>query len=267
MQLEVDGATVHAATGGKAFDARKPVAIFIHGAGMDATYWSLQYRWFAWHGWSVLAIDLPGHGRSGGEPLRTVGEMAAWIGRVMTEAGVERAALVGHSMGGAIAIEAAAATPERVSHLALLGTAAAIPVAPLLLEAARSNPEKAYDMMVGWAHGPAARVGRNQVPGIWMTGAAGALLARNKAGVLAADLAACAAWKSGAAAARRIACPTLVVTAEHDVMTPPGKGRALAELIPGARLLTVQKCGHMMLQEAPDAVLDALIVALAAGEA
>jgi pimeloyl-ACP methyl ester carboxylesterase len=100
-----------------------------------------------------------------------------------------------------------------------------------------------------------------------MTGAARALLGRNKAGVLAVDLAACNEWKSGALAARRVACPTLVVSAEQDVMTPRSKGQALAELIPGARLVTVQKCGHMMLQEAPDAVLDALIVALGAGKA
>ncbi len=267
MELQVDGANVYAATGGRAFDARKPVAIFIHGAGMDASYWSLQCRWFAWHGWSVLAVDLPGHGRSEGDPIGTVGEMAAWLGRVMTGAGVERAAMIGHSMGGAIAIEAAAGMPERVSHLALLGTAAAIPVAAGLLDAAHNKPETAYDMMVGWGHGPAAQIGRNQVPGIWMTGAAKALLARNWPGVLAADLEACNAWKSGPDAARRILCPTLVATGEHDVMTPRSRGKALAEMIPGARLVTVHKCGHMLLQEAPDAVLDALISILGAAEA
>lgn len=267
MHLNVDGATVYAATGGKAFDVRKPVAVFIHGAGMNASYWSLQCRWFAWHGWSVLAVDLPGHGQSNGEPIGTVADMAAWLGRVMTAAGVARAALVGHSMGGAIAIEAAAMMPEHVSHVALLGAAPAIPVAATLLDAARTRPEVAYDMMVGWGHGPAAHLGRNQVPGIWMTGAAKALLGCNRPGVLATDLAACNAWKSGPDAARRISCPVVVVTGEQDVMTPRSRGQALAEMIPGARLVTVQKCGHMLLQEAPDAVLDALIVALGAAEA
>jgi pimeloyl-ACP methyl ester carboxylesterase len=267
MMITVDGAQAYAATGGKPFDADRPVVAFIHGAGMDATYWSLQCRWFAWHGWSVLALDLPGHGRSEGQPLMRLADMAGWLGQALTAAGAERAALVGHSMGGAIAIEAAAAMPARITHLALLGTASAIPVAPALLKAARDNPDAAYDMMVGWGHGPAARIGCNQVPGLWMTGAASALLARNRPGVLAADLQACNDWQSGPDSARRINCPTTVIVGDQDVMTPRTKGQALAQMVPGARLVTVQRSGHMMLQEAPDAVLDALIVALEGGAA
>ena len=100
-----------------------------------------------------------------------------------------------------------------------------------------------------------------------MTGAAKALLSRNRPGVLATDLAACNAWKTGAETARRMSCPATVVTGDQDVMTPRSRGQALSAMIPGARLVTVQGCGHMLLQEAPDAVLDALIVALGAAEA
>ncbi len=89
MQLEVDGHQTYAATGGRPFDPAKPAAIFIHGAGMDHSYWQLQSRWFAWHGWSVLAVDLPGHGRSDGEPLTSIAGISAWIGRFMDAAGVD----------------------------------------------------------------------------------------------------------------------------------------------------------------------------------
>src|SRR5712672_1287214 len=128
MELTVDGRKVHAATGGRAFDPAKPVVVFLHGAGCDHTVWQLPARWFAWHGHSVLAADLPGHGRSEGPPLASIADMGRWVGALLDAAGVKQAAVVGHSMGAAIALEAAAAMPERVTRVGLVGTAAAVPV-------------------------------------------------------------------------------------------------------------------------------------------
>jgi pimeloyl-ACP methyl ester carboxylesterase len=259
MEFKVAGRRVYAATGGRPFDMTKPVVVFLHGAGCDHTVWQLQSRWFAWHGHSVLAIDLPGHGRSEGEPLPSITELGQWVGRLLDGAGVRRAALIGHSMGGAIALEAAAALPDRITRMALIGTAATIPVHRDLITAAREEPALAYQMMTAWAHGFAAKMGGHPAPGLWMTGGTMALFARNAPGVLHADLAACNAWTSGAAAARGVRCPTLVVLSANDIMTPPKKGAELAALISGSHTLTLEDCGHMIPAEAPDAVLDALI--------
>jgi pimeloyl-ACP methyl ester carboxylesterase len=226
---------------------------------MDHTVWQLEARWFAWHGHSVLAVDLPGHGRSEGPPLGSVPELARWLGRLMDAGGIRRSAVVGHSMGGAIALEAAAALPERIARLALLGTAAAIPVNADLLTAAREAPERAYRMMTAWSHGHAAKMGGHPVPGLWMTGGTLALFARNRPDVLYTDLSACAAWTSGPDAAGRVRCPALVVIAANDIMTPPRNGAELARLIGGSRTVTLPDCGHMLLAEQPDATLDALI--------
>jgi pimeloyl-ACP methyl ester carboxylesterase len=258
MDLNVDGRKVYAATGGRPFDPAKRAVLMVHGAGMDHTVWQLPARWLAWHGHSVLAVDLPGHGRSEGPALASIGEMAAWLGRVMDAAGLVRAGIVGHSMGGAIALEAAAALPERVMRIALLGTAAAIPVSQALLEAAREAPERAYQMMTAWSHGTGAKIGGHPVPGLWMTGGSLALLARNAPGVLHTDLAACAAWRSGATAAASVRCPALVVVAANDIMTPARSGAELARLIPSSPLVTLADCGHMLVAEQPDAVIDAL---------
>ena len=108
-------------------------------------------------------------------------------------------------MGGAIALEAAAALGERVTRVALLGTAAAIPVHRDLLAAAREQPDTAYRMMTAWAFGARAKMGGNPAPGLWMTGAAMALFARNAPGVLATDLEACNVWKTGADAGAQAA--------------------------------------------------------------
>ena len=259
MELTFDGHKVYAATGGRPFDASKPAIIFIHGAGQDHSNWQLPARWFAWHGHSALAIDLPGHGRSDGPPLPSIAEMARWIVRLMDAAGVPRASLVGHSMGGGIAVEAAATLPDRITRIALLGTSLAMPVNEALLTAARDAPEKAHQMITAWSHGPRAKVGGNPAPGLWMSGGTMALLGRNRPGTLYAAFDACNRWTSGREAAARVRCPALVLIGANDSMTPPKIGRQLAEAIPGSRTVTVPNCGHMLMAEAPDAVLDALI--------
>jgi pimeloyl-ACP methyl ester carboxylesterase len=259
MELDVQGRKVHAAMGGRPFDMTKPTVVFLHGAGCDHTVWQLPARWFAWHDHSVLAVDLPGHGRSEGPPLAAIAEMGRWMGALLDAAGVKQAAVIGHSMGAAIALEAAVLMPDRVTRIALVCTAAAIPVHRDLLAAAKEEPERAYQMMAAWAHGTAAKLGGHPVPGLWMTGGTLALFARNQPGVLYADLAACSEWKSGPEAARKVRCPALVIIAAHDIMTPARNGRELAGLVAGSRAITVENCGHMLLSEAPDAVLDALI--------
>jgi pimeloyl-ACP methyl ester carboxylesterase len=259
MELSVNGANVFAATGGRPFDPARPAIVFLHGAGLDHTCWQLEARWFAWHGWSALAVDLPAHGRSGGRPLASIEAFSDWLIALLDAAGVARAALVGHSMGAVIALETAARAAARVTRLALLGVSAAMPVHPALLKAAREEPERAYDMMTGWCFANAAKLGGNVAPGLWMTGGARALLATGREGALAADLSACAAWTSGKESAERVRCPTLVVLGALDVMTPAKSGRELAASISGAKVVEIAGSGHMMMQEAPDATLDALV--------
>jgi pimeloyl-ACP methyl ester carboxylesterase len=119
MDFVVDARTVFAAGGGKAFKPGLPTVIFIHGAGMDHTVWTLQTRFFAYHGRNVLALDLPGHGRSAGPALPSVGALADWLLRAMDAFKLEKAALVGHSMGALIALEAAARAPARTRRVRL----------------------------------------------------------------------------------------------------------------------------------------------------
>ena len=137
MKLTVNGREAYAYTGGKAFDSALPCVVFIHGAVNDHTVWTLLARWFAHHGHSVLALDLPGHMRSEGPALASVQDIADWLLDLMTAAGVQRAALAGHSLGSLIALEAAARAPERVTQLAMLGTSVPMPV-PYWLQAEKS---------------------------------------------------------------------------------------------------------------------------------
>ena len=258
MELQVDGARVFAATGGRPFDPLLPVTVFVHGAAFDHTVWKLQARYFAWHGGSVLAVDLPGHGRSQGPPRRAIPAMADWLAALLDAAGVREAALVGHSMGALVALEAAARHGARVRRLALLGAAAAIPVNDLLLNSAAADDHHALELLTGWGYGRRAHYGGHRMPGIWMTGGGLRTLERAAPGVLHTDLVATNGYEGGEAAAAAVACPALVVIGARDLMTPAKRGRALAGMLTESTTVVISGAGHIMLDEEPDETLDAL---------
>jgi pimeloyl-ACP methyl ester carboxylesterase len=258
MTLEVDYRRVFATTGGKDHAPGQKLVVFLHGAGADHSVWALQSRWVAYHGANVLAVDLPGHGRSEGPALTDIGALADWTSRLIAATGSDRAALVGHSMGSLIALETAARYPDLIDRIALVGAAAAMPVHADLLAAAEANSPDAIAMVSLWGLGAPASLGGNTAPGQWMLGGTQCLLERTAPGVLHAGLAACNAYGAGAEAAARIACPATLILGERDMMTPLKAGKALAALIAGARTVALPGAGHMLMTERPDAVLDAL---------
>ena len=258
MQLSVNGNEAFAATGGREFDRSQPTVVLLHGAGFDHTAWALHSRWFAHHGYGVLAPDMPGHGRSCGAPLRSIAEMADWTAALLEAAGVARATLVGHSMGSLVALETAARHPAKVSALGLIGTTATMNVGPDLLKAAEANDHAAVDMVSIWGLGFDAELGGSLAPGLWMHGGAQRVLERCRPGVLFADLSACNAYQDALAAAAKITIPTRLVLGERDMMTPSRGGKALAAALPNSRIVVLPGAGHMMMAERPDELLAAL---------
>ncbi len=254
----VNGNDVYAYTGARPLDAALPTVVFVHGAGNDHSVWALQSRYFAHHGWNVLAVDLPGHGRSGGDALSSVEAIADWIPAVLDAARIERAALVGHSLGSLATLECAARHPGRVTRMALVGPAAPMPVSDALLDAAKRNDHVAFELITGWSYSAGKKLGGNPMPGVWLTGSALRLLERTRPGVLHADLLACHAHATGVDSAARVRCPSLVILAARDIMAPPKNAQELIAVLPGVRVVTLPACGHALMAEQPDAVLDAL---------
>lgn len=259
MILTVDGVETFATTGGKPFDPKLPLVVFLHGAGFDHSMWALFSRWFSHHGYSVLAPDLPGHGRSKGKLVSSISGMADWVTRLIAASGATKAGLVGHSMGSLIALDAAARYPDKVSALSLIGVGAAMPVSPDLLNAAKDNNQDAIDMVSIWGFGFAAGLGGSQAPGLWMMGGGQRVLQRDAPGVLFNDLAACNDYKDALTAAAKVTAPTTLILGERDMMTPLKSGKQLAAAIAGSKQVVLPGAGHMLTAERPDAVLAALV--------
>jgi len=237
----------------------KPSVVFVHGAGLDHSWFGLQSRYFGYHGRNVLAVDLPGHGRSEGPPLESVGRIADWIVALLDAANIARASLVGHSLGALVALECAARYPERVERIALLGVAFPMKVSDAFLEAARTNEQAAYDMDTIWGHAPRVPLGGNPNPGMWMYGDTLARLARLAPGVLYTSLKACNDYAAGLESAAKVKCRALILIGRRDMMTSPKSADALATAIAGGQAVHIACSGHSLMAEAPDAVLDALI--------
>ncbi len=266
MYLQVNNASIYCYTGGKAFNAAQPTVVLVHGVLNDHSVWALQSRYLASHGWNVLAIDLPGHCRSGGDAPATVEQGAQFIRALLDAAGVERAALVGHSWGSLIAMEAAAQLADRISHLVLIGTASPMKVSPALIDASQSDPEKAMRMVNVFSRSTLAAPPSALGPGTWVFGAGMALgrkvLRSNPdVNVFQRGFVACDTYAGGEAAMARIRCPVLFALGALDQMTPP---KAAQGLISAARAAgrTVQvvmlPVGHNQMTEAPEETLHAI---------
>lgn len=261
--FDVDGRHVRVALAGAVHasanaDAR--TVVLIHGAGHDHRVWNEVAAALAGAGLRTIAPDLPGHGGSDGPALDDIDALADWLLALLERLEPQPVCLAGHSMGSLIALAAAARAPVRCSQLVLVGSVAPMPVAPVLLDAARNDPASAHAMINKWSFGPAETLGEERLA---------RLAARNlqrlqqaPAAALAADLAACNAWTGGLDAAATVRCPTLLVCGERDRMTPPDAAKPLFDALQAqcgaARMMLLPGAGHAMMDEAPAALSDSI---------
>jgi pimeloyl-ACP methyl ester carboxylesterase len=256
MYFQVKGKRVFASTGGVEFDPAGAAIIFLHGAGLDHSFWSLQTRFFAFRNYSVLALDLPGHSFSQGPPLSRIEDMANWLNDVVTALDVDNISLVGHSLGCLIAMEFASRYAGNVRSVSFISSGLATPVNPALIDSAQNQPEAAIDMMMSWGFGSAGHFHQGPIPGNSMIAASRKVMRGNAPDGLSADLEACNAYKNGETAAARIGCPSQVILAGQDRMAPRKAGMALVKALTSSRstsqLDTVEQSGHMIPQEAPN---------------
>lgn len=263
MYVDVNGARTYCYTGGQPLEPGRPTVVFIHGVLGDHSVWALQSRYLAHNGWNVLAVDLPGHSKSAGEAPASVEQAAGFVVALLDALGIQRAALVGHSWGSLIALEAAARLGARASHLALVGTAYPMKVSPALIESSLHEPEKALRMVNTFSRSTLAPpLGA----GFWVYGAGMALGRRvlrsnPQVNVFHRGFVACDSYAGGEQAIAAIQCPVLFVLGTLDQMTHPKAAQGLiqAARAAGKQVQVAQlPVGHHQMSEAPDETLLAL---------
>lgn len=266
MYLQVNNHKTYCYTAGKAIDPTKPTVVFIHGVLGDHSVWILQSRYMANHGWNVLAIDLPGHCKSEGNAPATVEEAATFIEALLDAAGIENAALVGHSWGSLIALEAASKLKERVNRLVLVGTAFPMKVSPALLDMSLNDPMAALKMINVFSRSTLAAPPSALGPGTWVYGMGMALgrrvLASNtQVNVFHRGFKACDDYANGEAAMSHITCPVLFLLGAQDQMTLAKSAQLLIDTAEktGKDFSVVSLAvGHHQMTEAPEETLMAI---------
>jgi pimeloyl-ACP methyl ester carboxylesterase len=222
-----------------------PPVVLLHGAGGSHLYWPPQVRRMP--GRRLLAVDLPGHGKSDGSGRQSIEEYAGDVDAFIRSIGLNTVVLVGHSMGGAIAIELAGRHPDRVLGLCLMSTGAKLRVSPEILRG--TDDPAAFSTTVGrivdlsFADDASPRLKQ----------LAAQRMRETRSSILHGDFLACNAF-DGSASVAGFVMPTLIVCGEQDRMTPPHHSHWLRSHISGSRLEMVPHAGHMVMLEQPDVV-------------
>jgi pimeloyl-ACP methyl ester carboxylesterase len=225
----------------------QPALLFVHGAGGDHTIWGEQLRELA-PNFSVAALDLNGHGRSPareGEGFQTYTEDVLAV----LEALAMPTVVVGHSMGGAIALMVALQRPKNLVGLGLVGTGAKLRVHPQILELCQTDFDRAIDFILQWAFA-------EQIPPE-LRERARAQMRRTGADALLRDFSSCNTFDVMARLSE-IALPTLILCGRDDKLTPVKYSEYLQQNIPTAQLKIIEGAGHMVMLEQPRAVTTAL---------
>ena len=241
---EILGLRIHYHAPRDPADRRGQRVLYVHGTGCNASVWDDHMAAVA-HAHTPVAIDLPGHGRSGGRGFRGMADHAEFVIGLADALGWPSFVLAGHSMGGGIALSAALYHPERIAALVLVDTGARLRVAPELLRAARTavagGQAPATDRSWSFAPGtPQAVVDRVQ-----------ALTAGTDPRVTYADWIADDTFDAMTRIGE-ISAPTLALCGAEDRLTPLKYHRFLQERMPDCRLTVIEGAGHWSFREQPD---------------
>jgi pimeloyl-ACP methyl ester carboxylesterase len=226
-------------------ESKRPPLVCVHGAGSSSVVWMEVVRRLSPQR-RVVAPDLPGHGQSDRWHAPDDVSIAMYrdaVGTVCAQLKIERAILMGHSMGALVALDAAAAWPERVAGLILVNGGVRLPVAPEVFVKLTGDFTRFGKWLARVVWSPATS---RDVVERW-----GTLAFTADQEVTLADFRAVERY-DGATAAAKVRAPTLVLGGEDDLMTPPKLTRELAAAVPGARAVVVPEAAHMLAQEQPE---------------
>ena len=243
MNFVIDNKKVFSLDTGENFDKKKDTIILLHGSGQSHIVWSLTSQYISDQNYNVITLDLPGHGNSEGESLKSIEQMVEWLDKLTNVIGVKEFFLAGHSQGCLISLEYALKYPSKIKKIIFIAGSYEIPVNKNLIDLALSGDFEALNLMMKWGYGSSKQfIGGNPLQKILNS-------PREVREVLAVDLIACNNYKNGFNAVKNINCPTFFIFGELDKMIKIEKGKEFASLIPNSKIHVIKNCGHMIILE------------------
>ncbi len=253
-ELMVRGTRIHYLESRANRAGEKTPILFLHGSGGNAGAW-MKVMTGLDAGYTSWAVDLPGHGSSEGEGLKTIRDYSLFVRDFLEALGAETAVLGGHSMGGAIVQDFSLVYPEKIKALLLIGTGARLRVLPEILElhrkAAMGEEEPKFFPDAFYGKTPTEIIAEGERE--WA-----------KTGPKARyfDFMACDQFDI-LKEVDKIHVPSLIVCGKEDRMTPVKYSEFLNRKIIGSRMQVIERAGHMLMLEAPQALSEAILSFLA----
>jgi pimeloyl-ACP methyl ester carboxylesterase len=226
-------------TGASGYDPNRPTLVLIHGAGGSSQSFQPQIRGLD-HDLNILALELPGHGRTPGPGKSSIAAYAEWVQEIISGSSIESFYLGGHSMGGAISLEMALRFPDKMEGLILLATGATMAVSSKILTGLKEQPDQTIEKINQWCYpkGTAPQLIAQSIQ----------LMKLTPASVILDDFKACNQFhRESEITAIRV--PTLILVGEEDIMTPPDFSHFLHKNIPSSQIAVIPGSGHMIMLE------------------
>ena len=243
MDILIDNKKVFFSDTGENYDSKKKTIILLHGSGQSHVVWSLTTQFLSDQNFNVFTLDLPGHGNSEGDSLKSIEEMADWLEKIVNKIGIKSFCIAAHSQGCLIALEYAFKYKSKIDKIVFIGGSYEIPVNKSLIDLALKGEMESLNLMMKWGYGKSKQfIGGNPLQKILNS-------SREVREVLAVDLIACNNYKNGNNATKSIKCPTFFIFGEFDKMINLKKGKEFASLIPNSQTHIIKNCGHMIILE------------------
>tara|TARA_Y100001936_G_C16058529_1_gene662695 strand:- start:710 stop:1486 length:777 start_codon:yes stop_codon:yes gene_type:complete len=243
LEFLINNQKVFSLDTGEKLDFKKDTLILIHGSGQSHVVWSLTSQYMSDQNYNVITLDLPGHGNSEGESLKTIEDMVEWLEKVRNKLKIKDFHIAGHSQGCLIALEYASKYPTNVKKIIFIAGSYEIPVNNSLIDLALSGNVESLNLMMKWGYGSSKQfIGGNPLQKILNS-------SREIREVLAVDLIACNRYKNGVNAVKKINCPTLFIFGDLDKMVQLETGKKFASFIANSKTHVIKNCGHMIILE------------------